>query len=310
MSFSVCIPTFNRLEDLKACYYSICASIAYIGEPVEVLISDNQSTDGTAQWLQNLAVTDARVRLRFWTNPENIGPVGNINLLASRATGDHIFYITDDDLAHPNALAVSKQYIEKYNFSFMKLAATTYLVNTKKTFYSGAAEDIFDFGDPENFVKIAHYTHMLSGCVVRNTSGLAAALDRTRCAYPSIKMCALNAGSCAFIAEPAIFHVWENPVYWDLDVDMSSDDARQRQLNRDQQLAYLETPEGFLTGKAIARLYEMWVRTMRTIEPEVIERFGPLPPALAGRIRAREGFKSFRRRLRRQLRQLFIRRKG
>lgn len=313
MLFSVCIPTFNRLEDLKVCFRSVCAAVSLFDEPTEVLISDNQSEDGTGDWLRSLAADSANIILRTWTNPANVGAVENVYLLAERSGGDYLVYLADDDIMFPNTLRVAKNSIDAYGALFLKLTAITYYVNSKFTRYDGPMSDIVDTGQPRKFAEIMNFTHMLSGCVIRNTPSTIQKSRLTRNAYPSMRFCAMNAGNAALIAEPMIFHVYENTVFWEHDVDVSTKDRQERQLNRDAQMAFLDTPEGYLDQQTIDLLYARWLRRSSAIEPEVIERFGPISEKVTNLVRKeknRSQRKLLLKRIRRYIREVFGHHKG
>jgi abequosyltransferase len=81
---SICIPTFNRAGILAA---SLDALMADIGpsDDVEIVVSDNASSDGTAD------VVAARVgrkpSISYWRNPTNIGLLANFCAGLRRAKG-------------------------------------------------------------------------------------------------------------------------------------------------------------------------------------------------------------------------------
>jgi glycosyltransferase involved in cell wall biosynthesis len=74
----------RALEDLTRQQYS----------NIEILISDNASTDGTFEICQRYAA-DPRVRL--WRNPENIGAYGNFKRVLAEARGEFFMWAASDD---------------------------------------------------------------------------------------------------------------------------------------------------------------------------------------------------------------------
>jgi glycosyltransferase involved in cell wall biosynthesis len=68
----------------------------------ELLISDNASTDRTAEICLDYAARDSR--LRYYRNPQNVGLVNNHNLLVERATGEYFMWIAHDDALDKNYL--------------------------------------------------------------------------------------------------------------------------------------------------------------------------------------------------------------
>lgn len=88
---SIGIPTYNRIELLKKTVES-ARSQSYLN--IEIIISDNCSSDGTNEWLKTL--TDSNIKIV--TQIENIGMIPNWNSCINVATGDLFLLLSDDDL--------------------------------------------------------------------------------------------------------------------------------------------------------------------------------------------------------------------
>lgn len=274
--FSICIPTYNRLKDLKSCLASVFAAAEFFDadEPVEVLVSDNASSDGTGDWISQVNPKSPKIRFSAWTNSENIGAVKNIKKLLDNASEEYLFLLTDDDLVFPSVFNVIKRYIDSDSPSYIKVAIASYLTKNKVCYYYGSKSDLNDKNNPSNFIEIAKYSHVLSGCVIRNSSNIFQQLKLSNNAYPSIELCALSAGKCLFISEPLVWHQWENQIFWELDVDMTSELSRAQQSSRDAQLALSNIPDGFLDPQAIHLLYANLLKSDGYIETDIEELFG------------------------------------
>lgn len=103
---SICIPTYNRSEALTRLLSSIENALPKLSTPqrdqIEVLISDNASTDNTAEVIREFR---ARLpKLAAWANPQNLGAEGNFLVLLTRARGEFLWVIGDDDRLRPGAL--------------------------------------------------------------------------------------------------------------------------------------------------------------------------------------------------------------
>jgi glycosyltransferase involved in cell wall biosynthesis len=97
ISFIVC--TRNRLARLKACVQSIddacqCSS----GVAVELVVVDNGSTDGTAEWLAEIAET-RNLPIRYVSEPR-IGLAVARNIGLENARGSILVFIDDDCTIH------------------------------------------------------------------------------------------------------------------------------------------------------------------------------------------------------------------
>lgn len=94
---TVGIPTRNRREYVMEAIRSV---LAQTYENLEVIVSDNQSSDDT--WEHLSATGDPRVKAIH--QHVDIGMVGNFNAVLEAASGDFFLLLSDDDLLKPSAL--------------------------------------------------------------------------------------------------------------------------------------------------------------------------------------------------------------
>ena len=95
---TVFIPTFNRLELLKVAV----ASVLDQGDFVILHVLDNASTDGTKEWLLDLAHTNPRVRLTI--RESNLGYLANFSDAFSKIDTAYAVPLQDDDALLPGFL--------------------------------------------------------------------------------------------------------------------------------------------------------------------------------------------------------------
>jgi glycosyltransferase involved in cell wall biosynthesis len=86
------IPTFNRAQGLAR---AVESALAQDYPNLTVLISDNASTDGTAQVCSAFAARDRRVV--FWRQTSNVGGTRNFISVLERAAGTYFLWLADDD---------------------------------------------------------------------------------------------------------------------------------------------------------------------------------------------------------------------
>jgi glycosyltransferase involved in cell wall biosynthesis len=91
---TVAIPTFNRASWLCDC---VQTALSQSYPHFEVLVSDNASTDETANVLSQFS----QARLRVVRQPSNIGLIPNWNACLAEARGDYILFLSDDDRINP-----------------------------------------------------------------------------------------------------------------------------------------------------------------------------------------------------------------
>ena len=96
---SICVPTYNGRDHLKECMASIRAQSF---TDFEVVICDDQSSDGTLDFARELAGGDGR--FRFIANPRRFGLVGNWNNTIAQARGEWIKLLFQDDLLAPSCV--------------------------------------------------------------------------------------------------------------------------------------------------------------------------------------------------------------
>lgn len=89
---SIGVPVFNGDRFLGDALHSI---LSQDYENIEVLISDNASTDGTAAICRRVADRDTRVR--YQRNEFNIGPLANYCRVVDRSRGTYFLWAADDD---------------------------------------------------------------------------------------------------------------------------------------------------------------------------------------------------------------------
>lgn len=103
MKFSVVITTYNRLTLLERAINSVLNQTI----PCEVVVADDCSSDATQDYIKSLSKalsqTESR-RLVYHRNQVNLGHAATINAGVSKASGDWIKFLDDDDYLAPNCL--------------------------------------------------------------------------------------------------------------------------------------------------------------------------------------------------------------
>jgi len=93
---SICIPTYNRADLLYDLLRCLSLEIAPYCDDVELIVSDNCSTDHTANIIQEMS---QRVKIQYNRNSNNLGFASNVKILVEQlATGEFCLIVGDDDL--------------------------------------------------------------------------------------------------------------------------------------------------------------------------------------------------------------------
>jgi glycosyltransferase involved in cell wall biosynthesis len=136
MLFSICIPTYNRPEQLRNCLNSIAIAKKKIKIDFEVCISDNCSDFNINKIIKNFKPL---LNIKFNQNKKNLGFALNLLKVISIAKGEFVWTIGDDDLLTTdsiksinhlilNNLEVDFFYINSYhlNSDYLKKFATPF----------------------------------------------------------------------------------------------------------------------------------------------------------------------------------------
>ena len=90
---SILIPVYNRVDMITEC---IDSALSQDYDNLEIIVSDNCSTDGT--WELCCQSYGGNFRVRLLRNDTNVGPVSNWLAAASAATGEYSKILFSDDL--------------------------------------------------------------------------------------------------------------------------------------------------------------------------------------------------------------------
>lgn len=133
---TVCIPTFNRRELLSR---SLGSVLEQSFEDVEVIVSDNASTDDTEEYVRSIQDP----RLRYERLPANIGLFGNLSRCLRLGTGRYRVMLPDDDSMLPGNLEAKARFLDEHPSAGLVHSAFRYL--------DGRAQP---FGDTQNWSRL------------------------------------------------------------------------------------------------------------------------------------------------------------
>ncbi|MEP6607262.1 MAG: glycosyltransferase [Burkholderiaceae bacterium] len=105
---TVGLPVYNSERYLKQ---SLDSLLAQSFSDFVLIISDNASTDGTAQICKQYAAADSRIK--YFRNEVNIGNPRNFNRLAGLATSRYLKWSTADDFWEPTFLERALEVMER-----------------------------------------------------------------------------------------------------------------------------------------------------------------------------------------------------
>jgi glycosyltransferase involved in cell wall biosynthesis len=146
---TVCIPTYNRRDLLATSLRSV---LEQDWPDVEVIVSDNASTDDTEQYVRS--IDDPR--LRYDRLGRNVGLFANLSRCLHLGTGRYRVMLPDDDLMLPGNLERKVRFLDQHPNAGMVHSAFRYLDEHAAPFgptesWSRLSEDTLEPG--ESFLR-------------------------------------------------------------------------------------------------------------------------------------------------------------
>lgn len=110
---SICIPVYNRVSLIEE---TINSALNQTYANIEIIINDNQSTDGT--WtLINTIAEKHKTKIKVFQNETNVGAVKNWQKVIEKSKGDFIHILWSDDIINPEFIeATLNQFDDETSF--------------------------------------------------------------------------------------------------------------------------------------------------------------------------------------------------
>jgi glycosyltransferase involved in cell wall biosynthesis len=107
IQFSICVPNFNYRKYLELTCKSV---LEQEYENYEIVIADNQSTDGSIEFIKEIASNHNIIR--YVVNPSNFGFASNLERVTSLAKGKYLILLSSDDLMNRGALSAYEKLLQ------------------------------------------------------------------------------------------------------------------------------------------------------------------------------------------------------
>ena len=112
VKLSIAIPTYNGSLHIGEAIDSILSQLGRIDEEVEIVISDNASTDRTPEIVREYQ--ERYSLIKYFRNEGNLGPDRNYDLAVRRARGEFVWLFSDDDRIRDGGIRRVLEVIDKY----------------------------------------------------------------------------------------------------------------------------------------------------------------------------------------------------
>jgi glycosyltransferase involved in cell wall biosynthesis len=149
---TIALPVYNGAESVASAVESV---LAQTHADLELVISDNASTDGTEEICRHFARADKRVV--YQRHARNVGVIKNFRSAAEVATGRYVRWLGDDDAIEPDYVS---QTLRVFSEDETRVLVTTQIAYTD----AGGAETLHADYDPAAFASadpIERFAEML-----------------------------------------------------------------------------------------------------------------------------------------------------
>lgn len=112
IKLSIAIPTYNGVLHIQEALDSIISQLDDIDEEVEIVISDNASTDQTPKIIREYQKIYPFIK--YFCNDENLGADRNFDLAVRSSKGMYVWLFSDDDILKSGAIKRVLEVLKKY----------------------------------------------------------------------------------------------------------------------------------------------------------------------------------------------------
>ncbi len=279
---AICIPTYNRADYLRTCLESITSQFTdkSIAEQMEVIISDNASTDNTTAVVKEFQIKFPNIK--YFRFEKNLGVDRNILNIVEQSSAEYCLPIGDDDAFFPGSFASALEKIKKYKVPYYMLNSWGYDHALKNPVMS---HPVFLMKDDTRYAHLSDYVHTIKKYtnLVGGFCGLSHIISRdawmrvpnkeqwigTNAIHYFIILSAFKDSPFAFLAEPLIKTRSSN-IRWDVFPGLGSihgrivstiklvtftKDLYHLPMSKLHINLYFYTREYWFTGKEIAKRY-------------------------------------------------------
>jgi glycosyltransferase involved in cell wall biosynthesis len=165
---TIAIPTYNRLKYLKELLPRLLKQCEAYPE-IEVLVSDNCTTDGTLKYIRDISNFNSQVRYR--RNSTNVGGDENFVLCVESALGEYVWLFSDDELLCDGAIETVITILKTFPVSLLIVG----LGLESEPLWAGTYEEFIKKNKPQTIIN-----HALVTCNIFRRSIFNTTIARAR----------------------------------------------------------------------------------------------------------------------------------
>jgi glycosyltransferase involved in cell wall biosynthesis len=153
------IPVYNGQKYIR---FTLDSLVAQTFGDLEIIVTDNCSTDSTPQIVQEFAARDPRVK--YIRNEVNLGPARNYNISVAAASGEYFKWNPHDDVCAPTFIEKCVDVLDRDKSVVLAYPRTNVIDSDGKVSYPYEYE--LELGDPQphvRFGRIVNVNHKIHG---------------------------------------------------------------------------------------------------------------------------------------------------
>jgi abequosyltransferase len=165
---TIAIPTYNRSASLSLLLDALAPQLAH--EPrVELIISDNASTDETPQIVASWRERGLLCRSR--RNESNIGADANFIECYEMAGGEYVWIVGDDDIILPGALPEVLNWLEKRRWDLVHITPEEFRGSRIPRRQRSFTRKVLEYDNPRDFaLRVSTGFTFISSMIVRKAA--------------------------------------------------------------------------------------------------------------------------------------------
>lgn len=175
---TIAIPTYNRASYLDLCLSHICGQLGKGDTRVELLVSDNNSTDNTSDIVGKYVSSGHTIN--YIKNKENIGSDKNFLQCFNLAKSKYVLILGDDDILLDGAITNILDIIGKDDYGVVHLRSYGFMEDLNKERPVGHFEGHIIYADIKEFLYKASYFLTFVSTNVVNKSLVSSGLELNR----------------------------------------------------------------------------------------------------------------------------------
>ncbi len=163
MILSVCIPSYNRPEELRRLLDSIDTK-KYTNE-IEIIIQEDKAPKRAEvrSTVDKYITENESLVVRYYENEENCGYDKNLRTLPKRAQGEYVMYMGDDDMFIPGMLDEYIDHLKKYEPGYVLRRYKTIHKDGSVEEYRYSKGDVFFEPGEDAYIELFRRSLFISG---------------------------------------------------------------------------------------------------------------------------------------------------